>query len=255
MRSKISKAADYLMELKKKSKLSEEDVLCRLNNLEIEFGSPGPDFDPTKTLWSILEQKKLHVHLPSHEHPANNVLYSMYLLSPRLEAYGSRPVLQQWILALDNTTIKDLFKAFKCPLCQISRLTAGNHCVPASIQLEDNQIHDFDNKFESTIGSIVYSLNTQCLITTEGGCCHTIVFNLAIAINCEPESKFPITIGGKGSIPPVCNKCKNYYGVNAFRCTPDDKLCFLCHDCLREHSIPNPEVCINISDCFIDYVS
>ena len=236
--NKIAKTA---LDIKKEKGGNESDILKAVSKMDFHFSKDFneyfPETDPINSIFSYLKRRHPEVSFPSIEKPANNLIYSVFVLSPKLsDQSSSLTKLHQWIILLSTNTLSDLVNAIKCPLCELSSALAKEGKAPRKIETNEGIYYDFGDLFTEKIGNFVKNLNTPMLYTSEGGCSHLILFTSAFSISLDPlitspNSTFPETIGGRGATPPFCSHCKINVGTVAVRASEDSPIDFLCLTC------------------------
>ena len=230
--NKIAREAySYMQEHKEQ----EMNVLKAISKAKIDaFNDEGiyfQDIDSNETMLSIIRRRCKNVSLPTKTKAANNVIYSVFVLSPKSsDQLTIKQKLHQWILVLGSNTLKDLVDSIKCPLCELAQVLSNERQAPRKLKKDDDFIYDFAGGFDAEIGNVVTKLNDP-LLYISNGCTHTILFTTAVTACVDEEAGFPKTIGGRGATPPLCCICTVNPGTVAVRKSQESPVEFACINC------------------------
>jgi hypothetical protein len=239
----------YMLEHKE----TEIDILKAISKSKLEsfneYSTYFPDIDRNETMLSFIRRRCSDVSYPAESKPANNVIYSVFVLSPKgSDQITTNLKLHQWILALGSNTLSELTDAIICPLCELSKAVSHERESPRKIQIDDDFIYDISNGLDVEIGNTVTKMNEPCVYVSSSGCTHTILFTAAIAVCVRGESVFPMTIGGRGATPPFCCMCTVNPGTVAVRESSENPVEFVCLNC--SSNIPKEHVIKDLTTSF-----
>lgn len=238
--SKLKIASDSisreLIAFKKQQNIDEKLIFSSIFNTELNFADKFQPYisqtDQSSSIFSFLARNHPEIQFPNKNLQANEVLYSIYFLSPKSPLNPTKNQLQHWILALSSNTFTELFEKTPCPLCKISDKIASNHRQPRKIQINEKLLYDFEDQFKTKLGDFITHLNTPISFTSEGGCYHHLIVTSAFAVHSSSNEKFPSVIGGRGSSPSFCSKCGFVTSQFAYKET-ESRIQLLCRNCAQ----------------------
>lgn len=251
VREMASDIAEKLDNFKETKKIDDISLLSSFIGSNLKF----PHFkfnknenDYNMSLVQLLQRKKYGVELPRFGKLANDILFSIKLLSVQQSGLNMKPKLNQWIIALCSNTLKSLTKMFKCPLCELSRRMNQSHLIPSMLSSENNVIYDIDDDFDIPLSFLTDSMNKSLQYTSEGGCTHTIIVDSCFAVTVTNPNAFPVEIGGKGATPPSCMRCCNNSGPIFIK--NEKGISFVCSECFKSEDTNPDTFTTNLSDFF-----
>ncbi|OHT09245.1 hypothetical protein TRFO_21887 [Tritrichomonas foetus] len=211
---------------------------------------------------SDISDGKIFFRYPSKLYLANEILFTVSVLSAKSSNVDVKRQITQCFLALGSNTLKQVLSLIICPLCVIAASSAGAHCSPSQFEIDGKTYFNFDGGFDVPLSHVVTKLNCVCNYKSTGGCNHFILFSSAYAIhsihkndqNNESEVRnesegseltdksietiFPFEIAGKGAHPPNCIKCNQRPGVIAFEQPGESKTFqFFCKKCFADDKL------------------
>jgi hypothetical protein len=206
------------------------------------------DPDLAGSLWTFIATCRPNVRIPTLSRPANNILYSFFILSAKHNGSQGKGVVHQWVLALGTNTLLELADSIVCPLCRIADESSGPHRIPRMFKIDEVTAFDYDGGFEIPLSLIVSQTNIWCQFCSEGGCAHPILCGLAVAVNAESNDGFPSEIGGKGATPPYCAMCRVRPGPICVR--EGGTHVFLCPLCFHPEDYPQDAFIVDLTRNF-----
>jgi hypothetical protein len=209
------------------------------------------DPDLSTSIWSFVNGNRPSVVIPTPHAPANDLLYSFFVLSVKLKPSVTKTVLHQWILALGSNSLGSFANSIVCPVCELGRFTSGQHAIPKNFLINDELIFDMGASFDQPISSVIKETNRYYKVGSEGGCSHTFLCGLVVAVHVDSVSGFPVEIGGKGATPPYCSKCGDEPGPIAVM-SNESAIAFFCKECLRSETLSDGASIVDLTAHFFN---
>jgi hypothetical protein len=206
------------------------------------------DPDLSQSLWNYLNFHRPSVSIPTPLCPANDLLYSFFVLSVKLKPSVTQTVMHQWIVALGSNSLSQFANSIICPICQLGRITSGPHGIPKSVLVNGELIFDIGDAFERPISSVIKEVNRHCKFGSEGGCSHAFICGFVGAIHAESAEGFPVEIGGKGATPPYCCRCAEEPAPIAV--LTDSEFGFFCKACFESETHRDDAVVVDLTEHF-----
>jgi hypothetical protein len=213
-----------------------------------DFETYRDDPDLSASLWTFLATSRPHIRVPTPLLPANDVLCSFFIMSPKHTPTITKPALHQWIITLGTNTLLQLADLLICPLCRITNEIVGAHRIPRMFQINEDTYFDHDGGFDVPLSAVVNHTNLWCQLTSMGGCAHPVLCGLVVAVHADLPDGFPVEIGGKGATPPYCGACHARPGPICVR--ESGTHLFFCPECFHREDFPAATSVLDLSSDF-----
>lgn len=231
---------------------SPDEVLASFIHHDFDFSNTlsryKDDPDMTRSMWAVIHTRLPNVHIPVPDLPANDLLFSIYVLSAKTRPTLTKPCLHQWILIPGSFPIRDLANKITCPLCKLSDEFAGPHCVPRTFIFPENRVFDFQNGFETRVSDTITSVNEVFRFQSRGGCSHVLICGAVIGVHLDSHENLPCEIGGRGANPPYCWKCDVRPASICVR--ENDEFEFFCPICFKSETFDEGAFITDLSESF-----
>lgn len=207
------------------------------------------DPDMSNSMWAFVRSSMPNVDMPKHELPANDLLYSILVMSTKTRPSLIKQCLHQWIIIPGSMTMTALADAITCPLCALSLEYSGAHKFPRYIETQEKSVFDFNGGFEVSVASCFTRINCASRFHSGGGCTHILICGGVYPVHLDSLEGFPAEIGGKKANPPYCRNCNVRPGPICVR-KLDSEFEFYCKTCMNSQHFDSNTFIVDLTTSF-----
>lgn len=186
-----SEIGNILEKAKSETSIKDAEILSSFINFNFDFSTNcqvrSNEIEPLRTVFDFISKNRKNVHYPSPLYPANDTLIVVSIMSSKSTNYELKRQIHQCFAALGSNTLLELAEMIVCPLCKISEVTAGPHCVPEQLEINGKIFYNFNDGFNKPLNKVLSQINCCGNYKSKGGCTHLIVFNGGFAVNVDHD--------------------------------------------------------------------
>ena len=207
------------------------------------------DPDMSKSMWAVVNTRLPNVRIPGTDAPANELLFSIFVLSAKTRPSLTKTCLHQWILIPGSFTMAALADVITCPLCKLSDDFAGPHRAPRTFEFSAHTLFDFKAGFDVRVADAITAVNDPFRFQSRGGCSHVLICGSVVAVHLDSPDNLPMEIGGRGANPPYCWKCNVRPASFCVR-QPDSEFEFFCKLCFDSETFEEGSFITDLTSSF-----